>query len=337
MPNLPRNTPHLTVEEIREVVALASYAPSVHNTQPWRFEWNGRALAVDEDRSRSLPVLDPTGRERILSCGAAAQHAELAFRAHVGRECSVDVLPDPARPDRIAALVPGPPASAGQAEALLLAAIPRRYTDRGMFLPQAVPAAAVDRLRTAAEHHGAWLRPVDRPDEQIALAVLLAHADAHERSDPAYLEELATWRTRNREQEGVPDAAVPAPDAPPRGSDFTLRDFSAGAPPPPTHPADDDPPTPEHPLVVVIGTHDDSPDDWARAGMALGRVLLQATVDGLTASPMTQVVEVERFRAALRHDLGLVGMPQIVLRIGYGQGRMTTRRRPVEDVLSIRA
>ena len=86
---------------------------------------------------------------------------------------------------------------------------------------------------------------------------------------------------------------------------------------------------------MVLGTDGDAREDWIRAGMALGRVLLQATVDDLAASPMTQVVEVETFRARLRKELGLVGMPQVVLRVGYGHGRMTTRRRSVDDVLDV--
>ena len=53
--------------DLRAVVELASLAPSVHNTQPWRFTWDGRALSLYDDAARALPVLDPTGRERLLS------------------------------------------------------------------------------------------------------------------------------------------------------------------------------------------------------------------------------------------------------------------------------
>jgi hypothetical protein len=165
------------------------------------------------------------------------------------------------------------------------------------------------------------------------MAVLLAHADEAQQSDPDYLAELAHWRTHERAQEGIPDAALLDGPVSKRGSEFALRDFDAGTSAPPDRPTD--PPTAEHPLVVVIGTHDDDREDWIRAGMAMGRVLLQAAADDLATSPMTQVVEVEPFRARLRKELGLVGLPQVVLRVGYGRGRMTTRRRPVDDVLDL--
>jgi hypothetical protein len=172
---------------------------------------------------------------------------------------------------------------------------------------------------------------VERVDERVALAVLLEHADEIEASDPAYVEELRRWRTHDRTDEGIPDAAVPPEGVADRGSDFRLRDFDPGR----LHERQGDgPPEAEHPLVVIIGTADDERVDWIRAGMAMGRVLLQATADDLAASPMTQVVEVERLRARLRQELDLVGMPQVELRLGYGQGQMTTRRRPVQDVLT---
>ena len=79
------------------VVELASLAPSVHNTQPWRFTWDGVSLGVREDPARSLPVLDPTGRERIVSCGAAVLHARLAF-AERGWDVETAVLPDRTTP-----------------------------------------------------------------------------------------------------------------------------------------------------------------------------------------------------------------------------------------------
>jgi hypothetical protein len=324
----------LTDEQVREVVELASLAPSVHNTQPWRFGWDGRSLTVHDDPARAVPVIDPTGRERVLSCGAAVENARLAVRG-LGRHCDVALLPDPAEPALLARLTPGSDEEPTPSEHALLEAVPRRYTDRGRFLPKPVGAEVIDRLRAAAEGVGAWLRAIDRPDEQIALSVLLSHADQLEAENPAYREEMRRWRTHDRGTEGIPDAAVPAEGVAGRGSDYQLRDFDAGRPAAAEPSSSDEPPVPEHPVAVVLGTDDDEPRDWLRAGMALGRVLHQATVDDLAASPMTQVVEVERLRLRLRQELNLVGMPQVVLRLGYGQGRMTTRRRPVDEILTV--
>ena len=63
----------MTDEEIvRYVVAKAVWAPSVHNTQPWRFTADGGpGLSLHADAGRRLAVADPDGREMMISCGAA--------------------------------------------------------------------------------------------------------------------------------------------------------------------------------------------------------------------------------------------------------------------------
>ena len=63
------------------------------------------------------------------------------------------------------------------------------------------------------------------------------------------------------------------------------------------------------------------------------RVLLRATSLGIVASPLNQVIDDPAPRQMLRRDLGLVGRPQMVLRMGYGTATLTTGRRPVADIL----
>ncbi|MCU1587635.1 MAG: hypothetical protein JWN31_1128 [Frankiales bacterium] len=316
-------------EQVLQVVGAAGLASSVHNTQPWRFEWDETTLLVLQDTTRTLPVLDPLGRERLLSCGAAVLNALVALRsqgfdAHAEVEEAGDVV---ARVRIAGTVVPD------KHDLALAAAIRRRFTDRSPFADAPIEPAALDRLRAAAEHHGAWLRSVEGTDERVALSVLLSRADLAETQDPRYLEELVAWRSFDGAPEGVPDAAL-SPGG--RGSEFALRDFDAAAPA-----ADGgvvaDPPAAEHPFAAVLGTAGDSRRDWVLAGMALSHVLLQATVEGLSVSPMTQVVEMPALRERLRLDLGLVGEPQVVLRIGRPGTAATgpvTGRRQVADVLT---
>ena len=53
-----------------QVVAAATRAPSIHNTQPWRFAASPDRLDVFLDPERALPVLDPTCRQQVISCGS---------------------------------------------------------------------------------------------------------------------------------------------------------------------------------------------------------------------------------------------------------------------------
>jgi nitroreductase len=326
-------------ELVTAVVRAATLAPSVHNTQPWRFVAHDDVIELWTDPARGLPVLDPDGRSRHLSCGAALALAEVAA-ADQGVTSSITVGPDASAPDHLADLVLGAAYQPSEQDHALAAAIEVRHTERAAFDDTApVPRELVRALADAVHATGCWLRVVDSADDAAAVTVLLARADDVQSADPAYRDELRRWTGRDEgSPDGVPAAAVPAEAPADRGSSYRLRDFDAereGAAP---HWAGE-PPQAEHPLVVLIGTAEDDASAWLTAGRALSRLLLTATVHGLAASPMTQALEVADTRARLVSELSLVGHPQVVLRIGRApqQGtRGRANRRPVDEVLERR-
>ena len=69
-------------------------APSVHNTQPWRWRFGRNDAELHADRGRQLTATDPEGRDLMLSCGAALHHLRVALAAR-GLGCTVDLQPDP--------------------------------------------------------------------------------------------------------------------------------------------------------------------------------------------------------------------------------------------------
>ena len=90
------------------VVAGAVKAPSIHNTQPWRFLASAEQVELHFDRERALSVLDPTGRQQVISCGIAVEFAVVALAAR-GFAAEVDLLPEGDAPDHLATIrVTGP-------------------------------------------------------------------------------------------------------------------------------------------------------------------------------------------------------------------------------------
>jgi hypothetical protein len=88
-------------EVARHAVSEAVWAPSVHNTQPWRFTADAQPISLYADAGRALPVADPDGREMMISCGAALFNVRLALRS-LGYVPQTAVRPDPAEPDLVA-------------------------------------------------------------------------------------------------------------------------------------------------------------------------------------------------------------------------------------------
>ena len=324
-----------------QVVAAATRAPSIHNTQPWRFAATPERLDVFLDPDRALPVLDPTGRQQVISCGCAVEFAVVALAA-LGRGAEVDALPG-GDPNHLATVRVGRDRAATAEDRALAEAIDRRHTVRAAFQPRAVPPELVDRLQAEAGAFGAWIKPITRSEEEVATVFLIARAEEMEQGDPAYVAELQRWlRTDPAAVDGVPVEAVPSGDPHARPSNWLIRDFVVGDREQRPFLAGSDPDAPppdvERPTVVLIGTDDDDRRAWLQAGRALGRLLLHATAAGLAASPLTQALDWPATRARLRTRLSLVGHPQMLLRMGYPPELPTgavSGRRPVAEVLRV--
>ncbi|WP_378730650.1 hypothetical protein [Nocardia brasiliensis] len=146
------NTPEPDSETIRAAMELAARAPSVHNTQPWR--WAQRAETIDlyADLDRQLATSDQQRRQLEISCGVALHHLRAAF-AGLGWATRVHHLPDADDPTHLARLSLRPRPSR-DIDRYLAAAIPLRRTDRRRYLPRAVPAGYLTMISICAENYG---------------------------------------------------------------------------------------------------------------------------------------------------------------------------------------
>jgi hypothetical protein len=314
---------------LRRAAVKATLAPSVHNTQPWRFDLSPDGLDVFADPSRQLRALDPTGRQLIISCGSAVFNARVSLAA-AGLDARVERLPDPAHANLLARIT-AVDRLGGQVDSIsfLEPAIELRQTNRRQFSDDKVPVELLDSLVAAASAEHSDLLVVAREDDRLALTVLSQRADAIQNTDPAYRAELRAWTTDDDNRtDGVPVQAVPHVDGSAH-DEIPIRDFDglgSGSLPAETHSS-------HRQCLLLLGSSGDGPADWLRAGEALERVLLEITRRGFAASPLTQVVEVPSTRAALRNALGLTMYPHVLLRVGRAPLTPSTRRRRLVDVL----
>jgi hypothetical protein len=315
--------------KLRRAAVRARSAPSVHNTQPWRFHLSPGELRIYADRSRQLKVLDPTARQLTISCGCALMNARVSLAAG-GVGVDVRRFPDSHEPDLLARLIPLPdddPNASGLAA--LDHVLELRQTNRREFMDNNVSEDLIATLEDAAAKEGASLFVIRDPDQRLTVATLSQHADAIENLNPAYRAELRAWTTDDPARlDGVPGIAVPHVDAGAE-DEVPIRDFDTrgtGGLPVRTRSS-------RNQCLVLLCTDGDTPAEWLRAGEALERILLEITRHGFVASPLTQVTEVPSSRVQLRQELGLVGYPHVLLRIGRAPLTPGSRRRRLVDVL----
>ncbi len=320
----------LPIERLAYLLRYAVQAPSNHNSQPWLFELSDDAVELRADRTRALPVVDHDDRELLISCGAALLTLRIAIR-HYGFEDEIELLPDESDPDLLARIRLGKPHRPTEEEKLLFWAIAKRRTNRNVFEHRDVPKDLLAELERAASSEGARLRVLEHDEQRHELADLVAEGDRRQFADPRFRRELASWihGSRSRAHDGMPTHALELPAALAPFAPLVVRTFDVGK----GAAAHDRKIADGSPVLAVLGTEGDTPRDWLAAGQALGRVLLRAAQDEVSASFLNQPIEVAELRAAVGR-LAKVGVPQIVLRLGYGPGARPTPRRPLTDVVT---
>ncbi|WP_164836013.1 Acg family FMN-binding oxidoreductase [Actinacidiphila soli] len=323
----------LDTKTVTALVDDATAAPSMHNAQPWQFRFirADGMFHVRSDLERAMPHSDPDTRALHLGCGAALFNLRVAA-ARAGWEPVTELLPDPADPQLLATVRLADTAHPDSALATLDPAIRRRHTSRHPFEEKDIPNAVQAALAEAARLEGAQLI---FPGEWHAQALLdLVHdAEGRDTTDPGRSEDLARWLRLGagaapRATDGIPESTL-GPRK--RGGRAPVRDFAGRRPVAGRGTAAFE----RSPHLVLLGTAGDGQKEWLRSGQAMERVLLLATLNGLSTSLTSHALEWSDLRWMVRDPVSAMGYVQMVLRLGYGPQGLATPRRPLPDVLDI--
>ena len=298
------NTAPDLAERAGYLIELAARAPSVHNTQPWRFAVTGQAIELYADTSRQL-MEDPAGREMIISCGAALFGLRLAIRS-LGCQPEVDLFPDPSHRHLLARVRAGRPEPMMSDERAMLQAMPRRHTHRGAFEPGPLPGGLLAWLQDDATAEGATLAAIG--------------------GGPAYQQLTAILAAWTRRRDLYPAHSFPAATGGVVGR-LPQRDFDLGRgwgfPPPGGPPAS---------VAAIMVTPGEDEQSWLCAGQALQRILLRAASQWVFARLQTQPLQSASVRAQIRSSLRATGSPQMLLELGVARITHPTARRAVGDL-----
>lgn len=317
----------MEVEALKTAVLLACRAPSVHNSQPWRWVARGDVVHLFVDRHRTVPAADRSGREAILSCGAALDHFRVAFTA-AGWLPSITRLPDPTDPSHLASIEFSPTAHVTESQRQRARAILQRRTDRLAFGMPTYWDAFEPELRSALGESVATL-DILTDDQRPLLAEASQLSESRRREDSSYQLELQWWTSPFALAEGVPPSALPSDIERHRvdvARDFPVRSHQdrrpgIGA---------------DWSKILVLSTAEDTRAEVLECGEALSTVLLECTVAGMATCTLTHLIESDESRAVVR-DLVGHGEPQVLIRAGIAPPLEAvpapTPRRPLDGIL----
>jgi len=299
----------------------ATRAPSIHNTQPWLFGIGPDGIEIHADVTRRLPAIDGRGRAMHISLGAAIANLRIAVR-HSGRTATAVLLPEPSRPLHVASVRLGGPHQVDEEDRELYSAIARRRSNRSPFDNRVPARKDLEALEAAAGTEHAVLGIADTAERDTLLS-LARTTENRMHKEPAYRDELRRWTTDDPyRDDGVSVETVGPWSA---RTALPLRDFAADREIPGRATAEFE----REPTLATLWTPGDAPRDWLVAGIALERVMLEATSRGIETCPFTQPLEDPDLRDLLRRD-DLVA--QAVIRLGYGPAAPPTNRRPLDEV-----
>lgn len=315
---------------LASVVTLACRAPSVHNSQPWRWVAEDGVLRLFFDPHRAPHATDPSGREAIISCGALLDHLAVAASA-VGWNTHTARFPNPSDLNHLATVTFHPGQAVTDADQARADAILRRHTDRLPFMAPGDRPAVESLLRNAVDPQQAVLTVLpDSARPQLAEASELS--EALRRNDTYYHAELQWWTADFEKSEGMPYGVLVSEED--RDRVGVARAFPAGGQSESRPDVDRD-----QSMIVVLSTFGDSRREALGCGEALSAVLLEATLANLATCTLTHLTELPESRDIIRRLIGGHADPQLLIRVGEvpDSGELPrTPRRPLAEVLQIR-
>ena len=319
-------------EVIKDAVLLACRAPSLHNSQPWRWVAEGNSLQLFADKERILFSTDKSGREALLSCGAVLDHFRVAMAAS-GWTANVDRFPNPNNHLHLASIDFSPMEFVTDGHHRRADAILKRRTDRLPFaeppdwdsfesqLRNTVAGDAV-RLDVIADE----LRPELVEASQLTESLRLY--------DSSYHAELYWWTGAFEDVDGIPFSSLASAAESDRvdiGRNFPTpghgdRRFEFGN---------------DHSKILVLSTYDNDPASVLKCGETLSAVLLDATMAGLSTCTLTHITELRASRHLVATLIGQSTTAQVLIRVGVGPAiedvPPATPRRPLDDVFQVRS
>ncbi len=320
----------------KEILFLASLAPSGHNTQPWFVQYlEPYHWIIGNDKSKWLPAVDPTQRETILSIGTFIQNLEYAAGSF-GYGCDWNLL---AKTNQDKQVMEVKLIKEELKNAFDITKIKSRRTVRSNFLSDILKKEDLKYLTNSESEFIHYLPSTSKESQFINEQTIVANRLQAYRN-PAQ-QELADWirfssKDADIHRDGLTTAGMEIEGL----SGWMVRNFydkdsvmkndfretsidkiknevseSAG--------------------WILITSRDNSVPTLLETGRRMQRLFLKVREKNIAIHPMTQILEEVSTRQTLNQSIGINENIQFILRTGYLKNYppSVSLRRPVDGFI----
>lgn len=322
----------------KEILFLASLAPSGHNTQPWFVQYlEPYHWMIGNDKSKWLPAVDPTQRETILSIGTFIQNMEYAAGTF-GYVCHWNLLATTNQDERVVEVKLNKIESKNPFD---ISKIKDRRTVRSNFLSDELKKEDLAYLINADSEFIHYLPASGKESQYIDQQTIIANRLQSDR-DPAQ-QELANWiRFSSKDAEKYRDGLTTASMEIEGFSGWVVRNFygkdsvmkkdfrEAGLDKVKKQVS-------ESAGWILITSKDNSVATLLETGRRMQRLFLKVREKNIAIHPMTQILEESSTNKKLNQSIGIGDNVQFILRAGYLKTypEAVTLRRTIESFIRL--
>lgn len=327
------NTDTTLSAEEKEILFLASLAPSGHNTQPWYvqhlapFHW-----IIGNDKSKWLPAVDPTQRETMLSIGAFSQNLEYAADS-LGYSADWNLLATTNQNAQVLEVKLSKQAAKKSYDA---EKIINRRTVRSGFQNNVLKKEDSEYLINSESEFVHYLPNNSKESQFISEQTI--EANRLQANRDAAQAELAEWiRFSSKDAEKYRDGLTTAGMEIEGFSGFVVRNFYDKAD---VMKANFRQTTVDKVRAqvlesagwILMTSKDNAVETLLETGRRMQRIFLKVREKGIAIHPMTQILEETATKETLNQSIGISENIQFILRTGYLKNypAPVSLRRPVE-------
>ncbi|MBD0333091.1 MAG: hypothetical protein ICV66_10575 [Chitinophagaceae bacterium] len=314
-----------------KLVALATKAPSGHNTQPWCFFTNENEIQIHPDFTRALPVVDADNHALYISLGCAVENIVIAARKF-GYDSAIHFSATSSGTEYISIkFIEGEKAEDDD----LFDYIEDRQVTRSGYRKEAVSLEHLEKLQNSFSFDTVRIKFFSAPDEIKAIEPFIIEGSNLQFQNRKFIDELVSWFRFSRKEaevkgDGLWTACMGLPKMNRFIGNLVMKYFvsqkseskrwrklirsSAG-------------------FAMFIVPENTVPN-WVTLGRAFQRFGLTATKLNICHSHVNMPCEELSIRSKMIEQFHFgASQPLLLIRFGYGEKLPYSFRRPVADVL----